>query len=817
MSGLVFIQKYKKSFYRVLQVSALAVFVCYFLIWSLSPFVVRHYLAEFLAGHNLELSGRSVIRYNPFVSDLVIRDVIFLQEGDVVLSIDKADIEIDAYRLLMDNIHIKKFSIEKIDITVDITDKSLVVAGFELPNERHTDVVRDGSESNDFPFTITAPDLSMLKSSVNVNHHGIPHSLLIKELSVHDVSVTEQRQQLELDAVLSLMQGELVLSSTLDVVLGKGKVLSRVSLKKLELDKIASELSDHVRTLAGKLSLSINPVVDFDSKNVSLKLEDSTVSIQEFSGEIDQLTGTFDEFKMSLAEVTLQIGDGGVFDLLSRGELAINGVRVKNPANDATYLQWESLLLSSLEFSADQNYLESARIDIGRIALDELVGSHIGGEDDLPPLLGVGTVLVEDVTYAGRSLSISDIGLSNIAGHVLIAKDGSLVTLMNASMSALSDDGADENLVNDKGMDTGKEKGTSKEKAEKEGEPEQQSALKITLNKVSVSGDNQIHFHDKSVTPNYDRVIYLDTVEISEINSDSASLSPFRVEGRSNEYTKFQFSGGVAPFSGVSNLALKGSVNELSLPAVSSYIKDSLGFELKNGQLAAKLDVRVTNSKLDGKIKLDLRGLDMTAANDDGVGTLKDQTLIPLNVALGMLKDKRGNIKLNVPVSGSVDDPSFGVSSLFLLITKQAVISQAKSYLMQTFVPYASVVSVVISAGEFALKLRFEDLEFKPKAVEIADDQKVYIDQFIKLMKDKEKTEVKVCGIATPEDIGLDAGSKISNDELLNNLKDVAKFRSENFKRYAVEIGGLDSSRLLLCNPEIDFSKKAKPRISISL
>lgn len=807
MSGLVFSKKFKNIFCRALQILALTMFVLYFLVWSFSPFVVRYYLAGFLAGHNLELSGRSVIRYNPFVSGFEIRDVIFLDDGDVVLSIARADIEIDAYRLLMDNIHIKKFSIHGVDIAVDIAENSLMIAGFILPNEHDTVDVQKSSDASDFPFTITAPDLLMVKSKVNVNHHGIPHSLLIKKLSIHDVSVTEQSQQLEIDAVLSLMDGELVLSSILDVLLGKGKISSRVSLKMLELENFSLELPGAVRTLGGKLSLSINPIVDFDSNNVSLKLEDATVSIQDFSAEIGQFSGTFDEFTVSLAEVTWQLSDGGEFDLLSRGELAINGARVQNPANEETYLQWESLLLSSLKISADHNYIESARVDIARITLDELLGSHIGGKKELPPLLGVGKVLVDGFLYAGSTLSIADVGLSNITGHVLITEDGALATLINMPMSESSDDDTDGHKGKDKG-------GFERENV---GDSRPEFALEVAVNKISVSGDNQITFHDKSVTPNYERVIYLDTFEISDINSASVSLSPFSIEGRSNEYTKFQFSGGIAPFSGVKNLALKGTVKELSLPAVSAYIKDSLGFELKSGQLDAKLDVSVTHSNLDGQIKLDLRGLDMTAANDDAVGSLKDQTFIPLNVALGMLKDRRGNIKLSVPVSGSVDDPSFGVSSLLMLITKQAVISQAKSYLMQTFVPYATVVSVVISAGEFALKLRFEDLEFKPKEVEIAEDQKVYIDQFVKLMKDKEKTEVKVCGIATPNDIGLDAGSTISDDDLLDNLKDIAKSRSENFKRYAVEVGGLGSSRLLLCNPEIDFSKKAQPRISISL
>ncbi|HBY88569.1 MAG TPA: hypothetical protein DEO86_22180, partial [Colwellia sp.] len=102
---------------------------------------------------------------------------------------------------------------------------------------------------------------------------------------------------------------------------------------------------------------------------------------------------------------------------------------------------------------------------------------------------------------------------------------------------------------------------------------------------------------------------------------------------------------------------------------------------------------------------------------------LIDQGALPLNMAMGMLKDGDGNVELDVPLSGSISDPNFGLSSIVTLITKKAIMSATQDYLMTTFVPYANIVSIAITAGEFALKLRFDDLEYQVKQVEPDDHQ----------------------------------------------------------------------------------------------
>lgn len=406
---------------------------------------------------------------------------------------------------------------------------------------------------------------------------------------------------------------------------------------------------------------------------------------------------------------------------------------------------------------------------------------------------------VKNLQFKNQSLSIENIFIDSL--HAAIAIDSRIERAVDVKAG---NDSKDVNIVE---LPQSKELKSNTEEAEE---------LVINIRQFAFRGDNSIAFNDNSVTPKYERVFHIDKAEITDLNSQEKNNSPFVFKGRSNEYAKIDLSGFVSPFSEEVNLKVGGTLTEMSLPAISSYIKNAIGFELKTGQLDTEIDVTVNDSIIDGGVGLHLRGLKLETADTELKTNMEGQTAVPLNLALGMLQDKQGNVKLNVPVSGSVDDPDFGMSSFMMLITKKAIMSSAKSFLMKTFVPYSSVVSVAMSATDHILKLRFEDLPYDPTEVKVGPNQQQYVNQFIALMKEKQKAQVKICAITTPLDISLTFPAILSDAQILS-LQEIAKQRAENFKSTVVQSGGIDSSRLLLCSPKVELKEGSISRVEISI
>ncbi len=790
---------------------ALTFFCVSFIIWVASPFIIRHYLSGFLDTHKITLDGRSHLRYNPLLSSLRIDDLKFKTSDKTVFSLEHAILEIHLHRLLRDRLYIRTLEFKGLEIDIEILNNETRIAGIPLPQSPKNEETPTKQEQTE--ITIQAPFVLLSDSRINVNNQGIEHHLDLFNIEAREVQITNNIPSLKLKANVGVLNGKTNIEAEVKPDQKTTVLSSRISMQSIQLESILPYVKNEISALRGELNFNI----DFKA---SAKNNIHALAIKNSKIEISNLAASTNNIDLELAAITLGLNNYEASlvenNILANGisALSIKDLSVDDKKQQNRFLALGDLDVSPVNIALEGNTLNDLEIQTDTITLSNIIASHVQVDENTPPLAKLESIHLKALNFKKSNLTLDKVILSDFSSHPWIDTSGEVSTL--TQIPEPKGNSTEEKSNIDKF--TPPTTRNSDEVISSEALP-----IQFKINNFSLSGENSIYFKDESVSPTYERTIALETFEFNQIDSASNVLSPFTIKGRSNEYAKFEISGGVAAFTEKTNLELIGSINEVSLPAVSSYIKDSLGFELKSGQLDSTLNVKIKESQLDGKVALHMRGVDMTAANDDAVGSMKDQGAIPLNVALGMLKDKHGNIKLDIPMGGSVDDPAFGVQSFFMLIAKKAAISQAKSYLMNTFVPYASVVSVAISAGEFALKVRFEDLNYAPKSVNIINDtQNKYITEFIKLMKDKPKLQVKICGIATKEDVESeeplkDISKEKTDEKIRASLKALAKERAENFKRYVTSTSEVDSSRLLLCSPEIDFSENAQPRIKISL
>ncbi len=831
----------RKAVLRGVKIVALVVFVLAFLIWTLSPYVIRHYLAEALQQHGIQLDGRSSIRYNPLLSRVTVRDLNFVHRNENVFSLAHADVELHLHRLLFRDIYLHECEIRGVDLRVAIEEASINVAGFAIASQSAVNADEQGKESvgeplprdgetqtthaktkgDVFPYAVVGSLLRLSNSSITLQYQNNSYAFEIDAFSIEALKASVGEQHLAISLEGRTLSGVISLLSQIDIMGGKGEISNKLNISGVQLDHVQSLVRDQVATLSGEVNVQLKSNIRLDGEELTASLSNAGVSINQLSAQLPLVEGNNDEavvdlrakdYSLDVQQLDAHLTGGGLVQATGTLHTKLEGVDIVS-ANADQLLSLDHLSLGLISFTSGADIPSSSKVSVEQLKLSNLLASQVASDNELPPLLLVDETLVRSIRYQQEKLHIDNVAISDIRSHVFIAENKTVSTL--SVLPGSEDVETVATTENSEGAESRETKTTDSESSSPTVQP-QKPTFKMSLGKLHLEGENHIVFKDESVLPHYNRDLKIDAFEISQIDSESKALSPFLLQGRSNEYAKVDIAGGIMPFSESVNLRLKGDINEISLPAVSSYIRDSLGFELKSGQLDTALDVDINESELEGSVKLNLRGADMAAA-DDAMASMKDQGAIPLNVALGMLKDKRGNIKLSVPMSGSVNDPSFGISSFLLLVTKKAVMSQAKSYLMNTFVPYASVVSVAISAGEFALKLRFEDLVYNSGVSALEEPQVTYATQFIQLMQDKEKAQIKICGIATPAELGLPNGVEVSDEGSIDALKALAKLRSENFKRYVVEKGGIESSRLLLCNPDIDLSKKAQPRIKLGI
>ncbi|WP_426359492.1 DUF748 domain-containing protein [Pseudocolwellia sp. HL-MZ19] len=727
---------------------------------------------------------------------------------DFVYSMDNIDVKLDKGQL--NSKQPQAIAANKINATVQTTQLST--------KNLKANTKEQSVNLDDFSYKMDDVSVSIDQSELNSDQPQATAASKINavvkatQLSTKNLSANTKEQRVNLSNLLYNIEG-------LSVDISQGEFTSAEALPKSEI-----EVTVENTELTTKDVAAYTQKQRIHLENLLYSMAGFSINMGKDEQQKDQITSIDAKAQFVLTKASVE---------------ALPEATTDNNETDHSNLPkilfFEELNLSNISPKLAENPTGNIEADLSVLVdslnIKQLLLSQTNATE-LPPVATINNISITDINGSAVALSLNEINIDTIKGDIILNKEKVLANLVNIASEdkvVVKEQEVPQVKVEEKTTKVAKNSNKKAKKSKKTKKSElpveppieavsTKAPFYISLNAINVINTNQINFIDNSVNPIYKRSFTIDELSVgklSNIKENANNKTPILLKGRSNRYANFAFEGFIQPFAAKQTYHLKGSLNELSLPDVSTYMKDALKLVLKSGQLNTKLDITLINDDIDGDVNIKINGLETAAANDE-VNAVKDQVGIPFNVALGMLKDGNGDLVLDVPLSGKTSSPSFGISSFIALITKKAVMSATQDYLMTTFVPYANIVSVAMTAGEFILKLRFEDLPYDPQQVELDEKQQIYIQQFAALMKDRKDTRVKVCAISVPGDIGLPVGQKLTPEEI-KTLKEMGDQREQAFKDHVVEQAQIESGRILLCTPQIDSSKGAIPRMVISV
>ena len=143
----------------------------------------------------------------------------------------------------------------------------------------------------------------------------------------------------------------------------------------------------------------------------------------------------------------------------------------------------------------------------------------------------------------------------------------------------------------------------------------------------------------------------------SGFSSDKKSIIKLALEGNAYDLAPVNIKGEISPYLGDFNVAI--NFNELPMPLVSPYMVQFAGYKVEKGQMTLGLNYSVNHHELTASNAILINQFELgdKVENPSAVA-------LPLKLAVALLKDADGKIKIDVPISGSLDDPKFSVSAL---------------------------------------------------------------------------------------------------------------------------------------------------------
>lgn len=802
---------------RVILWTGMIIIALLLLIWVSSPLIARWQVNELLSAYNKKLSDDSSIRLNPFLLHLTIYDLNLqdIKADDAYLTLGSAEIDIGLWGLFSKELSIEKFKFNQLSIEVNRDGNLLEVAGFDLtadaPAQPQTEVpgetdeqTSDNQTSNasSEPWLIVADNLLLSDIKFNINNSAHQHTVSFDSIDVSQVKIDEKQQNLALNIKAQIDQGTLDIKADLTNQKEGGQLNLELDLENFHLADIAYLTETQLAKLSGIVEFHVAQNIQYQGSNVAITLPSASLAISSLESQVSganlknqALTLNAKNFQINaLPEQAPQLS--GEFDLQNQG------LTITTDINEQIILDLSKIELNQGKIKLSDSPLPT--IQLKDIQLEELTVSEDQSDSDQkqPPLAKIKHILLSQLSLDNQHIGLDKFIITELHSNPILDKDKQIANLILPQAASSNNQENDAELPNESESDTS---------------ASTENPLTFSLNEFAISDKSQLVFNDLSVTPNFEQAISISEVQAKNIDNRQANNQiDFTVKFKTDAYAASELVGNIKPFAEKMNLQLDSKVREFSLPKVSPYVKDAMGFEMLSGQFDTDTKVIIKDDIIEGESNLAIRGLELSAADEAEANSLKDQTALPLNSALGMLKDDKGNLELEIPLSGNVSEPEFGVSSFIALVTKKAVMSAAESYLIETFIPYANVLSVVRIAGEYMLKVDFEDLEFSPQSVTIEETQQQFVNEFIALMKKEADTQVKVCAIATRADLP-DVSANFEDNQYTEQLTKISQQRGQSFKAWVVEKGEIESSRLLLCQPQIDQDEEAKPRIEFEV
>ncbi|WP_294877171.1 MULTISPECIES: DUF748 domain-containing protein [unclassified Sulfurospirillum] len=228
-----------------------------------------------------------------------------------------------------------------------------------------------------------------------------------------------------------------------------------------------------------------------------------------------------------------------------------------------------------------------------------------------------------------------------------------------------------------------------------------QDAMSIYIGDVTLKRGTT-HFKDASLLLPFATFADRLNGSMSTLDTKNTKPSVLKLEGKVDKYGYAKIDGSVLPFDFKNRATLKILFKNIDMPSLSPYTSKFIGYTIKEGKLSMDLNYKIKKGVMEGANKINLDSLLLGEKIES-----KDATNLPLGLAIAILKDSKGQIDLDLPVSGDLNDPEFRYGSIIWKAIENLIGSIATSpfKLLGSIlgIETENLKSIDFAAGEFAL------------------------------------------------------------------------------------------------------------------
>ncbi|RZI57534.1 MAG: DUF748 domain-containing protein [Rubrivivax sp.] len=256
--------------------------------------------------------------------------------------------------------------------------------------------------------------------------------------------------------------------------------------------------------------------------------------------------------------------------------------------------------------------------------------------------------------------------------------------------------------------------------------------LRISIAETRVNG-GKVDFNDRFIKPTYSANLSELTGTLGAFSAGSAAMAPLQLKGKVEGTGLLDISGQLNPSGAPLALDITASATDIELAPLSPYAGKYAGYAIERGKLSTRVHYRIDpGGRLVADNKIVLNQLTFGDRIDSPTATR-----LPVKLAVALLKDSDGVIDVNLPVSGSLNDPEFSVGGLVVKL----IVNLLTKALTAPF-------SLLSGGGGGA---EMSQLEFQPGTAALQPEAAKKLEPLTKVLADKPVLQLSITGWVDPE------------------------------------------------------------------
>ena len=280
----------------------------------------------------------------------------------------------------------------------------------------------------------------------------------------------------------------------------------------------------------------------------------------------------------------------------------------------------------------------------------------------------------------------------------------------------------------------------------------------ITIGKINLQRGN-INFSDFFVKPNY-------TANLTSVQGAISELKPevpgdLDLQARLDDAAPVDIKGKINPLSKDLYLDIVADARDIELNPFTPYSVKYVGYGIEKGKLSFNVKYKVENRKLSAENKIILNQLTFGEKVES-----PEATKLPVLLAVALLKDRNGVIDVDLPISGSLDDPQFSVGGIVLRIIINLITRAVTA-------PF-SLIASAFGGGASGDELSY--IEFAAGRSDLDQADRAKVATLSKALENRPALNLEITGRADPA-TDIDGLKKASIERKMKaqKLKDLAR------------------------------------------